>query len=85
MSLLNKIRLFEEHGKITYMEDEIFMHQHWAAKFIGLNLWPKNYDLFLDKLDFSDLLQNFDRMHQAMVHAVPQMPSHKEYLQSGLN
>jgi tryptophan halogenase len=83
-SLSDKMRLFREHGKIAFNEDEIFMHQHWTAKFIGLGYWPINYDIFLDKFNFQELQENFVRMRNAIQQAIPQMPDHEDYLKQGL-
>ncbi len=83
-SLNDKISLFKSHAKITYMEEEIFMHYQWVSAFIGLGFWPENYDLFLDAFDFSKLQQQYKEMLGAINHTVSQLPEHLSYINEGL-
>lgn len=80
-SLNNKVSLFNIHGQTAFYEQEIFDLGSQVSTFIGLEMWPDNYDPFLDAFDMEELKQRFNYMRAAIRETVIKMPGHRQYLE----
>lgn len=77
----NKVSLFNIHGQTAFYEQEIFDLGSQVSTFIGLEMWPDNYDPFLDAFDMEELKQRFNYMRAAIRETVIKMPGHRQYLE----
>lgn len=83
-SLQNKVSLFKVHGQNASYELETFQESSRASTFIGLNMWPNEYDPFLEAFDFEELKQRFNYLRAAIRDTVIKMPGHRLYLENYL-
>jgi tryptophan 7-halogenase len=78
--LQHRVELFRNRGRITASEYELIADDAWVALFLGLHMWPKNYDIFADSISKQDLLELQRNIKIAIERAVTQLPSHQEFI-----
>jgi tryptophan halogenase len=82
-SLLHKLALFEETGRIPFYERETFSEKSWLSLFLGLGLWPQQYDRLLDvgNRDLKHSLTAMEQLADSIQKITVSMPTHYQYLQ----
>lgn len=79
-SLVEKMDLFAEAGRIFRYEDELFSKPSWIAVMLGQNVLPRNTDPIVQTLDQSQIAHSLNSMRNAMNSATASMPSHEAFL-----
>ena len=80
-SLLHKIELFKESGRIFRYEDELFSKTSWSAVFLGQNIFPKSIEPIVSTLPYPQVEKSLASMRQAMNAAVMNMPTHAAFIE----
>ncbi len=79
-SLKHKLELFKAAGRIFRYEDELFSKNSWTAVLFGQNIHPKSVDPIVSNLPISSVDRSLTSMRNAMSKAVPQMPTHADFI-----
>ena len=79
-TLLHKIELFRETGRVFRYDDELFARPSWVAVMLGQGIVPAACDPIVATLPAGDVAHSLASMRQAMAAAVERMPSHAEFL-----
>jgi tryptophan halogenase len=79
-TLLHKIELFRETGRVFRYNDELFARPSWVAVMLGQGIVPGACDPIVATLPAGDVAHSLGSMRQAMAAAVERMPSHAEFL-----
>ncbi|GAB5379297.1 MAG: tryptophan 7-halogenase [Aliiglaciecola sp.] len=82
-SLMHKMKLFEQTGRFPFYERETFSEKTWLSLFLGLGLWPKEYDRLLDvgQQNLQDSLDAFEQLAGLIDQISDKMPAHYHFLQ----
>lgn len=79
-SLMQKMELFQEAGRIFRYEDELFTRPSWVAVMVGQNLMPKTVDPIVDSLNAQEIARSLASMQTAMTRASDNMETHEAFL-----
>lgn len=79
-SLVQKIDLFKEAGRIFRYEDELFSKDSWTAVFFGQGVFPKTVDPIISSLPIAEVDRSLASMRNAMQKAVMSMPTHSQFI-----
>lgn len=79
-SLVQKIELFREAGRIFRYEDELFSKNSWTAVLFGQGVFPKTIDPIISNLPVPDVDRSLASMRNAMQKAVMSMPTHSQFI-----
>ena len=59
---------------------EVFSLPNWLAIFCGMNVLPRRYHPFADKIGMAELTQRTDTIRAAIRQAANSMPDHQSFL-----
>ncbi len=79
-TLLHKIDLFRETGRVFRYNDELFARPSWVAVMLGQGIVPTACDPIVATLPAGDVAHSLASMRQVMAAAVERMPSHADFL-----
>ncbi|MGW8191341.1 tryptophan halogenase family protein [Sphingomonas hankookensis] len=79
-TLLHKIELFRETGRVFRYNDELFARPSWVAVMLGQGIMPTTSDPIVATLPAGDVARSLTSMRDAMAAAVQRMPTHGEFL-----
>ncbi len=79
-SLMHKMELFREAGRIFRYEDELFSRPSWVAVMLGQNIHPKSVDPIVHSLNSAEVARSLESMRSSMNKATSQMPTHEAML-----
>ncbi|HYE27823.1 MAG TPA: tryptophan 7-halogenase, partial [Allosphingosinicella sp.] len=79
-SLIRKIELFRENGRIFRHEDELFSEASWLAVLLGQGVQPRRYDPLADTVDSDDVRSTLARMAPFIRKAAEAMPAHSDFI-----
>ncbi|WP_242116592.1 tryptophan halogenase family protein [Sphingomonas lacusdianchii] len=79
-TLLHKIELFRETGRVFRYNDELFTRPSWVAVMLGQGVVPKSSDPIVATLPEADVARSLTSMREAMAAAVARMPTHSDFL-----
>nr|WP_294327810.1 tryptophan halogenase family protein [uncultured Sphingomonas sp.] len=79
-TLLHKIELFRETGRVFRYNDELFARPSWVAVMLGQGIMPSASDPIVATLPADDVARSLASMREAMAAAVQRMPTHGEFL-----
>jgi tryptophan halogenase len=79
-TLLHKIELFRETGRVFRYNDELFSRPSWVAVMLGQGIVPRTSDPIVATLPGSEVAHSLASMRSAMAAAVQRMPTHAEFL-----
>ncbi|OHU86554.1 MULTISPECIES: tryptophan halogenase family protein [Pseudoalteromonas] len=79
-SLLQKITLFKETGKLLREDDELFAEVAWQQVFIGQGLKPKQLHPLLHALSDQQRMELFSSLKTLIEQTVTAMPTHTQFL-----
>ena len=79
-SLVQKMDLFLEAGRIFRYEDELFSKNSWTAVFFGQGVFPKIVDPIISTLPVPEVHRSLSSMRNAMQKAVISMPTHSQFI-----
>ena len=80
-SLIHKMELFKEAGRVFRYEDELFAKTSWVAVFLGQNIVPKSVDPIVSTLPIEQVNHSLASMQNAMSKATQQLPDHAQFIQ----
>ncbi|MFC3092922.1 hypothetical protein DRW07_01715 [Alteromonas sediminis] len=82
-SLTHKMTLFKHTGRLPFYERETFSEKTWLSLFLGLGLWPMQYDRLLDvgQRSINDSLVACEKFGASIQRMCSDMPSHYMFLQ----
>lgn len=78
-SLLQRIELYRETGRVRLKSRELFTDLSWFYIFEGLGVQPRSYDPLVDALDFAQVLEVMRALREQVVRDVRSAPSHDSY------
>lgn len=81
-SLAHTLSLFQERGRLPFYEEETFSRDSWVALLFAHRIWPRRADPLADRVSPYLAAQTLSRMRQMIATAVPQLPSHEQFLSS---
>ena len=79
-SLTERVELFRSHGRVRLREHETFDRDGWVAALLSAGVEPDAYDPMLDSMNLEKLKAHFAAMHAAIVEAIGELPSQRDYL-----
>ena len=79
-SLMQKMALFEQTGKIFREQDELFTEIAWQQVMIGQGLIPKDHHPLVDSLSSEQITELMDNLKVIIKRSVKNMTSHDEFL-----
>jgi tryptophan halogenase len=79
-SLLERIELFQSHGRIQREDNELFPVQSWLYVLLGQNFFPRGYDPMADKLDPRQVEANLANIREVIAAAAEAMPGHWDFI-----
>nr|WP_277991328.1 tryptophan halogenase family protein [Sphingomonas panni] len=79
-TLLHKIELFRETGRVFRYNDELFSRPSWVAVMLGQGIVPRTSDPIVATLPTGEVAHSLASMRGAMAAAVQRMPTHAEFL-----
>ncbi len=79
-SLMRKMALFAQTGKVFREQDELFTEIAWQQVMIGQGLIPKDYHPLVDSLSQQQLDDLMNNLKTIIDKTVEKMPSHNEFL-----
>ena len=78
--LVDKVRLFQGHGRIFRENEELFNDTSWFAVMIGQGLQPRGHDPMADVMPLDELRARMLHIKSVIATSVETMPSHREYI-----
>lgn len=81
----HKLAVLQQQGKVASYEFDPNADFSWLSLLLGFGVTPVRYDPLLDMQDTSSASQKMSRIKQIIAQTLPQLPSHKEYLQDFLH
>jgi tryptophan halogenase len=78
-SLLQRIELYRETGRVRLKGRELFTDLSWFYIFEGLGLQPRSYDPLVDAANFAQALEVMKVMREQIARDVRSAPSHDSY------
>jgi len=81
-SLLERIELFQSHGRILREDAELFPVMSWLSVMIGQNILPRRYDPLVDGLEPQQIRAKLDELRSGIERCVEAMPGHWDYIQT---
>jgi tryptophan 7-halogenase len=79
-TLMHKIELFRETGRVFRYNDELFARPSWVAVMLGQNIVPRSFDPIVATLPAADIAHSLASMRSAMQTATHQMPTHEQFV-----
>ncbi len=79
-SLLHKIQLFKETGRVFLDDGDIFRVDSWTQVMLGQGLMPSQYHKIADVMSDSELERFLLNLKTAINEAVEKLPSHDEFI-----
>jgi len=79
-SLVHKIELFKESGRIFRYEDELFTKPSWSAVLLGQNIFPRITDPIVTSLPQEQVQKSLLSMQSGIKSAVDKMPTHAQFI-----
>ena len=79
-SLVHKIELFKESGRIFRYEDELFTKPSWSAVLLGQNIFPRVTDPIVTSLPQEQVQKSLMSMQSGIKSAVDKMPTHAQFI-----
>lgn len=79
-SLMQKIELFREAGRVFRYEDELFSKPSWVAVFLGQSIIPQSVDPIVSAVDAAQITKSLTSMKSAMLGATSRMQSHEAFI-----
>jgi tryptophan halogenase len=78
-SLLQRIELYKETGRVRPKSGELFTDLSWFYIFEGLGVRPRSYDPLADAPNFAQVLDFMKTMRDQVAREVRGAPSHDSY------
>jgi len=79
-TLVHKMDLFKESGRIFRYEDELFAKASWSAVFFGQNIFPRITDPIVGALSGDQVRNSLKSMQDGIKSAVDKMPMHDQFI-----
>ena len=81
-TLINKMALFKESGKVFREQDELFTEIAWQQVMIGQNLIPQDYHPIANSLEQQQILDLMGNLKVLIDRTVDNLPSHQLFLKN---
>lgn len=72
--------LYASRGALALHDGEVFETSAWIAALDGLGMRPRRYDALADEIPEEKLRRHFERLREAIIAGVKQMPGHGAWL-----
>ena len=79
-SLAAKIELFKSRGRIAPYGGEAFSLPNWLSVFAGMDVLPRRYHPFADKIGIAELKERAEMIRAAVRQAANSMPDHRTFM-----
>jgi len=79
-SLTHRLELFKSCGNISLVAEDSYREPSWVAILVGLNLIPKRYDPFVDRINDDVLIRVMKQRREEIKKIASTMPSHSRYV-----
>lgn len=79
-SLKHRLELFRSCGNISLVAEDSYREPSWVSILVGLNLMPKRYDPFVDRISDDVLVAVMKRRREEIKKIVSTMPTHHRYV-----
>lgn len=79
-SLAARIELFKSRGRIAPYGGEAFSLPNWLSVFAGMDVLPRRYHPFADKIGIAELKERAGMIRAAIRQAANSMPDHRTFL-----
>ncbi|MGJ8693806.1 MAG: tryptophan halogenase family protein [Thalassotalea sp.] len=79
-TLVNKLALFKEHGRLYKNDQDLFSADSWYAVLEGMKVRPKSYDTLIDASKFEQIEAALPQAVAGLNNTAKQLLSHQEYL-----
>jgi tryptophan halogenase len=79
-SLVRRMRLFAETGKVFREQDELFSEIAWQQVMIGQGILPSDYHALCDAISKAQLDELLDSVRAIVRQAVSKVPFHRDFL-----
>jgi tryptophan 7-halogenase len=80
-SLAQKIALYQAHGRLVRVDNELFTEVGWLQVFEGQGLEARGYHPLVDLQPEAEIAQYLDSVSQVIEQCVKVMPDHRAYIQ----
>ena len=79
-SLAHSLTLFRDRGRLPVYEEETFARDSWLAVLFGQDVLPRRVDPLTAAVPAADVARAVAAMRAAIDAALPQFPTHADYL-----
>ncbi|TPG42515.1 tryptophan 7-halogenase [Sphingomonas koreensis] len=79
-SLAHSLALFRDRGRLPVYEEETFARDSWLAVLFGQGVIPRRIDPLAEAVPVADVAQAMAGFRNAIDAALPQFPTHADYL-----
>lgn len=79
-SLEHSLSLFRERGRLPVYEEETFARDSWLAVLFGQGVLPRRVDPLAEAVPAAEVAQTMAGLRGAIDAALPQFPTHADYL-----
>ncbi|WP_375404809.1 tryptophan halogenase family protein [uncultured Sphingomonas sp.] len=81
-SLVQKIELFRETGRVFRRNEELFAENSWVQVMMGQGIMPRTYHPIAEKLRDDELARLLATVRERVAHTVKTLPDHAAYVSS---
>ncbi|WP_028885635.1 tryptophan halogenase family protein [Teredinibacter turnerae] len=78
--LQNKIRMYQNSGRIYREDEELFNETSWLAVLHGQGIRPTDYHPVVDTLSLEEVRRRVDNIEAVIKRSSEEMPSHAEFI-----
>jgi tryptophan halogenase len=78
--LAHQIELFRQSGRVAILEPEGFAEPSWVSLLLGLDVYPRHRDPYVDLVDIDLVRRHMSAVREAIQRTVEGMPTHTEFL-----
>lgn len=79
-SLQQKLQIFQSHGRVHRVADELFREDSWVQVLLGQGLWPRSYDPLTELKSTAELTEFLQSTASVIAHCVELMPTQQAFL-----
>lgn len=84
-SLVEKIEIYKENGRIFREDNELFNQTSWFAVMHGQNIKSKRWHPVVDSLQLSEIQSRLQEIHATVQNSCDILPKHKDYIEKLIN
>ena len=81
-SLHTRMAMYQDSGRIFWLQDELFTVNSWNQVMLGQRLSPEGYHPVADAMSAEDLKRYLDGLRSSISAVVDKLPSHAEFVKT---